>query len=421
MTNTINSNDVGGNATRTEAACGDATCAVTTVTSWIADTNAMTGGVPAHDHGDVGRGTDPASQDDAPDVVDDAPGVLGGGLGTSQTAHASGIADASETAEAEAADAAAVAASARSARVADAAGRFATIRVSYGPQNLLVASLDELRMTALSIRENRVSTGRRIPMPAMRTIAELGVGKTWAAEKLVGRCAVTDADDKRRPVLLVELDTSGKQVSLPRGVLRTLSKRGWNIGNDPEVLWTRAIDAMKEFGVEIVIFDEINRAARRPSIGPVIGGDIMDLLVNGDVAVAFLGTEEADKVFDRCPPLKDRMKASAIMKALDWLLDEKETFITFLSRMDAALAANRLTDGISGIDDERIAKPLWDVSRGRLRPLCLLLEEAVTAIHREGGDGPRILTPDILAQAVEDLSLPAGVVDYNPFTEKKPA
>lgn len=421
MTNIMNSNDVGGNATRAEAACGDATCAVATTTSSIAEDTTMASNIPARVLDGVGRDADPASQDDAaPDVVDDAPGVLGAGRDTSETADSSVVADAPEKPAAADADAAA-AASARSARVADAAGRFATIRVSYGPQNLLVASLDELRMTALSIRENRVSTGRRIPMPAMRTIAELGVGKTWAAEKLVGRCAVTDADDKRRPVLLVELDTSGKQVSLPRGVLRTLSKRGWNIGNDPEVLWTRAIDAMKEFGVEIVIFDEINRAARRPSIGPVIGGDIMDLLVNGDVAVAFLGTEEADKVFDRCPPLKDRMKASAIMKALDWLLDEKETFITFLSRMDAALAANRLTDGISGIDDERIAKPLWDVSRGRLRPLCLLLEEAVTAIHREGGDGPRILTPYILAQAVEDLSLPAGVVDYNPFTEEKPA
>ncbi len=310
----------------------------------------------------------------------------------------------------------------RSARVGDAAGRFATVRVSYGPQNLLVGSLDEGRLTALSIREQRASTGKRIPMPVMRTIAELGVGKTWAAEKLVERCAPTDPLDKRRPVLLVELDTSGKQISLPRGILKELGKRGWNVGTDPELLWVRAIDAMREFGVEIVIFDEINRAARRPSIGPVIGGDIMDLLVKGDVAVAFLGTKEANTVFNRCPPLKDRMKAPVVMKPLDWLLDDdRETFIDFLGKMDAALVDEKLTDAVSGLTDERIAKPLWDVCRGRLRPLCLLLEEAVTAIHRDGGDGAKLLTTEVLAQAVEDLSIPAEVVDYNPFTEEKPA
>ncbi len=308
----------------------------------------------------------------------------------------------------------------RSARVGDAAGRFATIRVSYGPQNLLVGSLDEGRLTALSIRGQRASTGKRIPMPVMRTIAELGVGKTWAAEKLVERCAPTDPGDVRRPVLLIELDTSGKQISLPRGILKGLGKRGWNIGTDAELLWVRAIDAMREFGVEIVIFDEINRAARRPSIGPVIGGDIMDLLVKGDVAVAFLGTSEANTVFNRCPPLKDRMKAPVVMKPLDWLDDDKVTFVDFLRKMDAELKEKGLTDSLSGLDDETVAKPLWDVCRGRLRPLCLLLEEAVTAIHRDAG-GAKILSTEVLAQAVEDHSIPAEIVNYNPFTEKKPA
>lgn len=313
----------------------------------------------------------------------------------------------------------------RSERVGAAAGDFATIRVSYGPQNLLTNALNEGRLTALSIRERRAATGRRIPMPVMRTIADLGVGKTWAAEKLVERCAPTDPEDRRRPVLLIELDTSGKQISLPRGILKELGKRGWNHGSDPELLWMRAIDALREFGVEIVIFDEINRAARRPTIGPVIGGDIMDLLVKGDVAVAFLGTEEAIKVFNRCPPLKDRMKAPVVMAPLDWLVeDDRATFVDFLGKMDAALVDNRLTDALSGLGDERIAKPLWHVCRGRLRPLCLLLEEAVTALHREdegGGDGKRILSVEILAQAVEDLSIPAEVISWNPFTEEMPA
>lgn len=309
----------------------------------------------------------------------------------------------------------------RSARVGDIAGEFASIRVSYPPQNQLVAALDEARHTAVAIRERRAETGKRIPMNVMRTIAQIGVGKTWGAEKLQDLCNPTDPDDRSRPVLLVTLDTSGKQQSLPRGILKELGRRGWNHGNDPEVLWTRAIEAMTEDGVELLIIDEINRVARRPSIGPVIGGDIMDLLVRGDVGVAFMGTEEALTVFNRCPPLKDRMKAPVVMKALDWLIpDEKATFTGFLGRMDEALVERGLTTAPAGLADDAIAKPLWEVCRGRLRPLCLLLEEAVTALHRESG-GPGALTALILAQAVEDHSIPNEVVAYNPFTEEMPA
>lgn len=309
----------------------------------------------------------------------------------------------------------------RSARVGDVAGEFASIRVSYPPQNQLVAALDEARHTAVAIRERRAATGQRIPMNVMRTIAQIGVGKTWGAEKLRDLCNPTDPDDDSRPVLLVTLDTSGAQVSLPRGILKELGKRGWNHGNDAALLWTRAIAAMREHGVELLIVDEINRVARRPTIGPVIGGDIMDLLVNGDVGVAFMGTEEALKVFNRCQPLKDRMKAPVVMKALDWLIpEERRTFEDFLAKIDMAIVDRGLATAPAGLAEEAIAKPLWQVCRGRLRPLCLLLEEAVTAMHRQCG-GPAVLTVEILAQAIEDHSIPNEVVGYNPFTEEMPA
>lgn len=309
----------------------------------------------------------------------------------------------------------------RSARVGDIAGIFASIRVSYPPQNLLVGALDEARHTALSIRERRAMTGQRIPMNVMRTIAHMGVGKTWGAEKLRDLCEPVDPEDTRRPVLLVTLDTSGKQTSLPQGILKELKVRGWNHGSDPVLLWARAIAEMKDHGVELLIIDEIDRAARRPSVGPVIGGDIMDLLINGDVGVAFMGTEEALQVFNRCQPLKDRMKAPVVMKALDWLIpDEQKTFADFLAKMDKAIVKHGLAPKLAGLGEDHFAKPLWEVCRGRLRPLCLLLEEAVTALHRKQG-GAGVLTIQIIAQAVEDHSIPNEHVGYNPFTEEKPA
>ncbi|WP_207105847.1 TniB family NTP-binding protein, partial [Sphingomonas sp. CFBP 8760] len=227
---------------------------------------------------------------------------------------------------------------ARMARAAEATGRFNAIRVRHGPQNALVGGLDGFRMQALAIRAARAETGRRIAMPVVRTIAELGVGKTIGAERLEERHRPTDPDDARRPVIIATLDTTGMQISVPQAILRALKKPNPNHAMKPAVAWERAHRALREHDVQLVIFDETNRAARRPSMGEVIGGDLMDMLLDGEAAVAFLGTTEANKVFNRVPALKDRMKAPVVLKALEWYDDdEKAIFVAFLKNMDQAM------------------------------------------------------------------------------------
>lgn len=301
----------------------------------------------------------------------------------------------------------------RSARVAAALGTFAGIRVSYEPQNELVAALDEARMTAIEVRTQRVETGRRLPMPVMQTVAEMGVGKTWAAERLEQRLRPADPDDRRRPVVIATLDNTGNPASVPAAILIALGKSAPSHVK-PDAMWRRAKAALVQHGVELVVFDEMNRAARRPTMGPVIAGELMDLLVEGEVAVAFLGTPETQQIFKRAPALKDRLKSPVVMRALDWEANgDKAVFINFLGKMDNALAKASLTDRASGLDDEATAQLLWRVCRGRLRPLCLLLEEAVGIVHREARD--LVLDHQALADAVESHSIPNEVIDHNPF------
>lgn len=313
--------------------------------------------------------------------------------------------------------------SVRSARVAKNMAIFNTIVVSYEPQNELEAAFDEVRLTALETRINRVATGLPLLMPVMRTIAEMGVGKTWGAQKLARRLNSSEPGAARR-ILVATLDTSGTQGSVPAAILVALGKHAPEHGKPP-VLWRRANLALKEHGVEIVIFDEVNRAARRPTIGPVIGGDLMTFLTEGNVAVAFLGTVEADKLFDRAPALGDRLKSPVVMKALDWEYEEskgiypdREIFLKFLTKMDEAMLAKGLIDRSADLAIESTAKLLWEVCRGRLRPLCLLLEEAVGSIARYGG--PLIIDLRVLADAVESHSIPNKVINYNPFNGETP-
>jgi hypothetical protein len=328
--------------------------------------------------------------------------------------------------------------SAREMRAADKTAVLNSIRVSFGPQNALVGGLDGIRLQALRLREMRASTGnQRIPMPVVRTIAEMGVGKTIGAETLEAMHRPQDLEDKRRPVIIATLDTTGLQVSVPQAILLALGKSNWNHATKPSIAWERAFKAMRDHDVQLVIFDEMNRASRRPSMGAVIGGDLMDMLIFGEAAVAFLGTEDANKVFNRVPALKDRMKSPVVMKALDWYdEEERESFLDFLANMDEAMKAHGIVTKKAGLADhvgaesnggkrsgrseaeKDTAKLLWEVCRGRLRPLCLLLEEAVRLIHYHNGS--LVLTHEVLAQAVENHSIENEIISYNPFLGERP-
>jgi hypothetical protein len=201
-------------------------------------------------------------------------------------------------------------------------------------------------------------------------------------------------------------------------ILKALGEKRYDVGK-PQVLWNRAHQALKRYDVQLCVFDEINRAARRPTMSPAIGGDLMDFLLECDAAVAFLGTSEANQLFNRVPALRDRLKSPVILKPLDFLIPaEKEIFIEFLSKMDGALVAEGILSDLANLEEERTAALLWEVCRGRLRPLCQLLEAAVTAVHRRGE--AKLLTSDLL-DAVEEHSIPNEVILHNPFAGEKAA
>lgn len=352
------------------------------------------------------------------------------------------------------------------ARAATATARFSVIRTDHGPQNALISGLDGFRLQAVALREQRAETGESLPMPVACTIAELGVGKTIGAQRLERMHRPTDPDDIRRPVIIATLDTTGQQISIPQSILIALKKKNATHAIKPAIAWERAHRALREHDVQLVIFDEMNRAARRPTMGAVIGGDLMDMLVVGEAAVAFLGTTEAKKVFNRVPALKDRMKSPVVMKPLEWYdAEERAIFVEFLEQMDEAMQERGIVTAQAGLadyigkhldqlppageadcdetyrhgianhdgdgddvdqddDDEVVetkdtARLLWEICRGRLRPLCLLLEEAVRLIHFDNEE--LVITHDVLAQAVENHSRENEIISYNPFLGENPA
>lgn len=293
----------------------------------------------------------------------------------------------------------------RSQRVAKARVAFDTIELPYPRQDELVAALDELRLTGLEMRGQ--------PHSGLRLIAETGSGKTRGAHRFrryVEASGAYPPDD--RPVVIATLDSSGTTRSVPSSILKALKEPRPNVGTD-RILWERAIDALMHANTELLIMDEFNRAARRPTISGAIAMDLRDLMDAGVVPIAFLATEDAKDLFSRSPDLGGRLDAPVTMEPLDWLVEEdRDIFTDFLRDLDEAMVEVRILERPSGLAERDLAQILCEAANGNIRQICRIVRTAMSAVVRRQD---LAITRADLETAVDEWSIPNLHLNYNPF------
>lgn len=293
----------------------------------------------------------------------------------------------------------------RSQRVAKARVAFDTIELPYPRQDELVAALDELRLTGLEMRGQ--------PHSGLRLIAETGSGKTRGAHRFrryVEASGAYPPDD--RPVVIATLDSSGTTRSVPSSILKALQEPRPNVGTD-RILWERAIDALTHANTELLIMDEFNRAARRPTISGAIAMDLRDLMDAGVVPIAFLGTEDAKDLFSRSPDLSGRLDAPVTMEPLDWLVEEdRDIFTDFLRDLDEAMVERDILKRSSGLAERDLAQILCEAANGNIRQICRIVRTAMAAVVRRQD---LAITRADLETAVDEWSIPNHHLNYNPF------
>jgi hypothetical protein len=296
----------------------------------------------------------------------------------------------------------------RSRRVAEARAKFRAIRLPYPRQDELVAALDELRLTG------QLSKGQT--QGGVRLIADTGSGKTVGAERF--KAYVEAADEHAlgsQPVVIATVDGSGTTRSIPASILKAMGVPRPEHGAEP-VLWMRAFDALERYETQLLIIDEFNRAARRPTMSSAIATALRDVMDRGIVPMAFLATEEARDVFKRSPDLAGRLDAPVTMDPLDWLVEEdRELFLGFVGGLDRELVDRGILRLSSGFAEEPLARLLCEASNGNLRQLCRVIETALAAVVRR--DDLAIGSED-LADAVDDWSIANHCIAYNPFRAK---
>lgn len=293
-------------------------------------------------------------------------------------------------------------------RVGKAKASFDAIRVDYPPQTAVMAALDEMRIAALGRSEHAPCGGAML-------VAPHGCGKTESIVAL-RRILEASADEGCKPLLHVETAGAGTTDSLPTSILQALGAARPDIGTE-KARWPRAIAEMRRCGVQIVVFDEFNRAARRPRMSRPIATAIREKIMDAGVApVAFVGSEDAGSVLAQVPELMERLDDDIDLSPLRWdTRGDRALFLSFLVDLDQAMVNAGILACLSSLADEAIARSLWEASAGRVRRICKIVRAAMAAaLH----DGRAFIDRNDLAEAVDSYCIPRGFCQSNPFAKQ---
>lgn len=299
----------------------------------------------------------------------------------------------------------------RNARVARARQLIGQISIPYPPQIELKVALDELRHTAALTR------GR--PQRGVHLFGPSFAGKTTAAREHAKHVLATeDHPPGSVPIAMATIDPEGSLASVATDILRSLGEPRPDKGS-AALRWERVWNSLPEREVQILVLDEFQRAARRPTMSPVIAAKVQDLMESGLCAVAFLGLEKAHDVFHSASDLCNRLDVPVTMTDLRWADDEdREMFADFVHLYDNALVESRVVSLRSGLaDDVEQLQLLHEASNGLIGQFCRIVETAAISVVRNGHS---CIAREDLVDAVDDWSIANRRIAYNPFRDERP-
>lgn len=293
-------------------------------------------------------------------------------------------------------------------RIGEAWAAVDEIRVDYGPQSDAVDGLHQALHAALS-KKPRVACG------GVSLIAPRGVGKSATLDMFVGQVRAEASDGALR-ALVVHMDAAGTVESVPSAILGALGDARPDLGS-PKLRWLKAASRLQDAGVRLLLFDEFNRAARRPTVSGPIGQAICEKIMDAGVAaVAFVGEDDASLVFERAPLLLERVDEELDLSPLIWLRPgDDEIWTTFVSQFDDEMVRLGLVDTATGFAAQDFAEDLCAASSGIVRRFVKIVRLALADAMRRG-DG--VITRTDVRNAAQGFAVRRGFLTDNPFDAK---
>lgn len=180
----------------------------------------------------------------------------------------------------------------------------------------------------------------------------------------------------------------------------------------------------KAVGLKLILLEEAHQAidAKNDNVARTVAGVLKDLTNEARFSMVISGTSKARRLFEASEELDGRVLYEHELTPLRWEdLAERSMFLEVLQHLDDHLAAN-VFGRLSGLADERFAKPLLKASLGHIGHAATLVETAaVAAVGDMLGGACRTLTYEHLGAALSGSPLRRKFKPEEvPFRKAKP-
>jgi hypothetical protein len=286
--------------------------------------------------------------------------------------------------------------------VAEKISRFRRIFIPYPRHIMLHSRCDYLAELGEATRGQ--------PQRGMRVLAPSGSGKTTAALSFIERAKLLAPPKPGRiPYVYVPLDKSMTVKKLYVLIL-TCFGDGYTERRNELELKQRVIALLERVRCRLMIIDEVQHLAKN-------SGDVTDSLKNlldvGAVPIVFLGTEEAEPMFERNLQFNGRLLPPCDFAPLRaTVLEDQQLLRGYWERLEAEMVQLGLVARAGGYADPDFLAALHKVADGVIGRVSRLTEAALEICIRRGGD---CITLADLSLATEQWAMPQGFVKANPF------
>lgn len=271
------------------------------------------------------------------------------------------------------------------------------------------------QMTAVRQMHSLLAMGQRQPegqqRRAYRYLHHSGTGKSTCAKILRDHVQNEPGrDPAKKPVLHVTLSTTGTPKSLASSILDALGDN-YSTRGEAELLLRRVRQGIKEFGVELLIIDELNHF-RYKNLARDAANTIKNILTLGWVPIVLMGTTEAQSLFSENRELKNRCAPQVVLAPYN--VNDKDgdlkMWTDFLGKLDTEMVTRDILSTISGLAEPRLAEDLCRASNGLIGELHNILLAALEQVLLKGEDH---ISHQRLVDAVDAWCIQDGTIDQN--------
>lgn len=290
----------------------------------------------------------------------------------------------------------------------DAEKAFDAIYLNYPRHKVMQIAIDRV------MRHGMKAAGA--PMRGLRVSGPTGSGKTTGIEQYVAHIIKRgEFPEGSTPVLYIRLRKKTTITKVLRSVIRKFGDRH-SKQRDEDELNEQVRNTIARSGIKLIVLDECQHLKNLSNDSMEVTDAFKVFLDDSIVPVIFVGTNDADPMFEANPELCGRLGPPIELKPLRWNDgDDMACFEEFMRQLDVEMVKRDLVTQLSGLDSHYNVACLYVASGGVIGMAYRIVREAM--LIAIGRDADYVEHYD-LALATKRWAIENKITKANPFTRQ---